>query len=596
MKKNSFSAKNSFTWKKPFFPGPFHKVSNNLSVLTNIFQFIGYKEEIMPIRRVCKTWAKLMLTDDVWEVTLRADMFMYHKWLEYEDQRMLTKDNPMQPLPKRSLHDWYKWRKHEMADQRELQSNKKALEHKAVEEDSMFNKHFSKNKRVEKLDSKKTEEQQKSITELIRSTVLVYTDIVSLTHFVDSSSKKLTLALGCADGKMLLADPHELIPTNTDPSAIPTFNTVDEHDGAIVAMLVTKTYLFTCSTDCTCAVYSLDMLTRPKVILIGHSEEVTCVAAHRSDENIIVTGSLDRQVLIWNVAESNKPTHVCRGHSMKICCLQVTEDRIFSGSRDSSVHVWDWKGRLLRVLTGHLGPIVGLQMISVTSSIHDTAYRIISCDGAGKVSVWNATSCRLLSSSIVVNSGVCLAVQQNLGLLAVGAFDGTIAIRDLQTDASINLIFHTRAVRFLYCSDVHLYSSGDDWNLCVWEWSEVSRLLDADAPKPSAKPSAKKARVPVTVKPFRVLQHTTFLAAMFVKVFTTTSRLAYIVTTTTDKRYHVWKVASSPKALDAAAVNEKALPPEKAKVNSPPIRKGSIKHPVGKKRGVVASPASTSSR
>ena len=71
---------------------------------------------------------------------------------------------------------------------------------------------------------------------------------------------------------MLLADPHELIPTNTDPSAIPTFNTVDEHDGAIVAMLVTKTYLFTCSTDCTCAVYSLDMLTRPKVILIGHSE------------------------------------------------------------------------------------------------------------------------------------------------------------------------------------------------------------------------------------------------------------------------------------------------------------------------------------
>ena len=52
---------------------------------------LGYKEEIMPIRRVCKTWAKLMLTDDVWEVTLRADMFMYHKWLEYEDQRMLTK-------------------------------------------------------------------------------------------------------------------------------------------------------------------------------------------------------------------------------------------------------------------------------------------------------------------------------------------------------------------------------------------------------------------------------------------------------------------------------------------------------------------------
>ena len=52
-------------------------------------------------------------------------------------------------------------------------------------------------------------------------------------------------------------------------------------------------------------------------------QEVTCVAAHRSDENIIVTGSLDRQVLIWNVAESNKPTHVCRGHSMKICCLQV---------------------------------------------------------------------------------------------------------------------------------------------------------------------------------------------------------------------------------------------------------------------------------
>ena len=50
------------------------------------------------------------------------------------------------------------------------------------------------------------------------------------------------------------------------------------------------------------------------------------------------------------------------------------------------------------------------------------------------------------------------------------------------------------------------------------------------------------------------------------QVFTTTSRLAYIVTTTTDKRYHVWKVASSPKALDAAAVNEKALPPEKAKV------------------------------
>lgn len=89
----------------------------------------------------------------------------------------------------------------------------------------------------------------------------------------------------------------------------------------------------------------------------GNDGKSICGAVKGWGQNgtIVVSGSCDRHVRVWD-AESGLCLHTLSGHTSTIRCVKVIPGRpiAVSGSRDGTLRVWDIEaGRLLHVLNGH---------------------------------------------------------------------------------------------------------------------------------------------------------------------------------------------------------------------------------------------------
>lgn len=114
------------------------------------------------------------------------------------------------------------------------------------------------------------------------------------------------------------------------------------------------------------------------LILTGHTQSVRSVTAHG---NIIISGSYDTTVRVWDLLEGGRCKHVLEGHSDKIysVALNFEERRCYSSSMDLSINVWDFDaGKLLFSLEGH-NSLVGLLTLSngyLVSAAADATLRV----------------------------------------------------------------------------------------------------------------------------------------------------------------------------------------------------------------------------
>lgn len=98
-------------------------------------------------------------------------------------------------------------------------------------------------------------------------------------------------------------------------------------------------------------------------MLVGHEDQVTCVAVAISDKSIVVSGSWDANLIIWDI-HTGDDRHLLTGHLGHVTCVKLSGDGsvALSGSDDKRIIVWDTKrGVALTSLQLHL-PILGLSM------------------------------------------------------------------------------------------------------------------------------------------------------------------------------------------------------------------------------------------
>ncbi|KAJ3358438.1 SCF ubiquitin ligase complex subunit cdc4, partial [Kappamyces sp. JEL0680] len=111
--------------------------------------------------------------------------------------------------------------------------------------------------------------------------------------------------------------------------------------------------------------------------LAGHTSSVRAITGQGP---ILVSGSYDSSVRIWNIVEGRN-LHVCNGHRGKVYSVGYSHElnRAASGSVDATVRVWDTlTGANLFVLEGHES-LVGLLELTpqyIVSAAADSTLRI----------------------------------------------------------------------------------------------------------------------------------------------------------------------------------------------------------------------------
>ena len=108
-------------------------------------------------------------------------------------------------------------------------------------------------------------------------------------------------------------------------------------------------------------------------ILKGHDNGVMCL---QFMDNRLATGSYDSTIKIWDL-DTGKEIRTLRGHLEGLRCLQLDENILISGSLDKTIKIWDWRtGKCVRTLNQHQGGVIGLHFQKpwlVSGSIDGTA-------------------------------------------------------------------------------------------------------------------------------------------------------------------------------------------------------------------------------
>lgn len=94
-------------------------------------------------------------------------------------------------------------------------------------------------------------------------------------------------------------------------------------------------------------------------VLLGHSSSVRLVSGCG---NIVVLGSYDSTVRVWDLMQNGKCTHILTGHTDRVYLTALDFDLkiCFSGSMDATINVWNFgTGKHIKTLEGH-GQLVGL--------------------------------------------------------------------------------------------------------------------------------------------------------------------------------------------------------------------------------------------
>ena len=160
-------------------------------------------------------------------------------------------------------------------------------------------------------------------------------------------------------------------------------------------------------------------------IFRGHENGVMTL---QFNEHVIVTGSYDTTIKIWDI-QTGEETLTLRGHTSAVRCLQFDDTKLISGSFDHDVKIWNWRtGECLSTLKGHTEGIIGLHF---DSSVLATG----AADHT--VRIWNFTdksSCVLRGHADWVNS---VRLDSPSRTLFSTSDDATVKLWDLDSKSCI---------------------------------------------------------------------------------------------------------------------------------------------------------------
>ncbi|KAJ2445595.1 WD repeat-containing protein 83 [Coemansia sp. RSA 2424] len=202
---------------------------------------------------------------------------------------------------------------------------------------------------------------------------------------------------------------------------------------------------------------------------LGHGWGVQGLAVSRDSNSLASCGGADRAVYLWDVSQAQL-TRKLADHTQRVDCVAISDDGsiVVSGSFDKTVRVWDTRSSntpqaLLQVLKESKDGI---------SSLALTPTEIVAASIDGCVRTYDMRTGRVLVESFGGQPVVCARVVSDGKCLLVSSMDGSIQLVDRADGRAIAAFSgHVCKDYRIQCdaNDSAVASGSEDGFVYVWD-------------------------------------------------------------------------------------------------------------------------------
>ena len=260
--------------------------------------------------------------------------------------------------------------------------------------------------------------------------------------------------------------------TNCNDDSLIT--TLTGHTGNVQCLIIGDGKLYSGSNDNTIKIWNGSTDTLIKT-LTGHTGGVRYLTI--SDGKLYSGGSYgDHSIMVWNcrnhelittlgVPEEHDEEGEYEGHTGPVYCLTINDGKLYSGSWDWSIKVWNCStNKLITTLTEHTDAVTGLLIHGGKLYL-----RLVNSQAGNVIKVYDCSDDTLITTLEDHTDFVhCLEIHD--GKLYTGSFDKTINVYDCSDDSLITTLRgHTHWVMELTFQNGKLYSKQHDGDIYIWK-------------------------------------------------------------------------------------------------------------------------------
>jgi Prp8 binding protein len=233
------------------------------------------------------------------------------------------------------------------------------------------------------------------------------------------------------------------------------YGIITGHKGAVLDLKWSRDsrQLFTSSSDLTVGVWDIQSGSRIRKHL-GHEDMVNSIDVVRRGVELLVSGSDDGSVGIWDPREKEAVTHFQTDNPILAVAFDSVGSQVFSGGVEGTISVWDSRktNSPLYFLAGHHENLV------TSLNVSPDDQQLLSNGMDGTVRTWDIKAFAPDNRALKVYDGAPAGIEQNL-LRAKWNKDGT-KIAAGSADRTV-VVWDTFSRRILYKLPGHIGSVND---------------------------------------------------------------------------------------------------------------------------------------
>ena len=168
----------------------------------------------------------------------------------------------------------------------------------------------------------------------------------------------------------------------------------------------------------------------------GHEEVVNCLAVSKRGEQMLVSGSDDGYIGLWDPRQKHAVDFIATDFPIASVAITEAGNELYTGSIDNDIKAWDIrKQAVVYAMPGHTDTVTSLE-------ISPDSQALLSYSHDGLAKTWDIRPFAPVDRHIRSFSGAPSGLEKNLiraswdtkgGRIAAGGGDGTACVWDAQT-------------------------------------------------------------------------------------------------------------------------------------------------------------------